>query len=85
MSISIYHQFRSTYVFGTHDADAAVNALAEIGITQWTRHAYEPLHFDRDFYVVFGHHDMEEALYGFRFIGVERPEGMRVQGWEAGK
>lgn len=82
MSIRIWHQHRSSYVLGTHDADAAVIAITGSGITGWSRVNYEPLHFDGDAYLAFGHSDRAEKLHGHRFVNVVRPEGQKTLGWE---
>lgn len=87
MTNRIYHQYRSTYVFvdeHNHDThEAAVKALAAIGITEWDRLNFEPLHFDRDAYLTYGHHEKAEKLYGYRFVNVVRPEGMQNHGWHS--
>lgn len=89
MNGRIYHQYRSTYVFGEawnqETRDAAVQALKDIGITEWSRLDWEPLHFENRAgvdYLAYGHGFNTETLYGYRFVNVERPEGMPVIGWQ---
>lgn len=85
MSIRIYHQFRSTYVFGAENPDDGVKALEDIGITEWSRADREPLHFaERDGapYLEYGHARWGgETLIGTRYVNVVRPKGMPVIGW----
>lgn len=86
MNGRIYHQYRSTYVFGEvwsqETRDAAVQALKDIGITEWDRMDWEPLHFDEDAMLKYGHNDKAEKLYGYRFVNVARPEGLPMRGWQ---
>lgn len=86
---AIYHQYRSTYVFAdVHNGetrDAAARALKAIGITEFERVAWEPLHFDttstEGAYLSYGHHPEAERVYAYRFVNVVRPEGMKKEGW----